>query len=73
MINFIATAELTVGKFCGGFVANDDPFAFFQTFECICLDTFELTLDENGYGICACPNEKTNVDGVCVQVFVKIR
>ena len=72
MINFIATADLTVGKFCDGFVENDDE-SFFDTFECICVDTFELTLDENGYGTCACAEGKINVDGVCVEVFVKNR
>ena len=70
MINFIATADLTVGKFCDGFVANND-LSFFETFECTCVDTFELILDANGYGICACAPGETNVDGACVKVFVK--
>ena len=72
MINFIATADLTVGKFCDGFVENDEPEEYFKTFECICVDTFELTLDANGYGTCACAEGQANVDGVCVKVYVKI-
>ena len=67
MINFIATAELSVGKFCDGFVLNDDLETFVETFTCICVDTFELTLDETGYGTCACADGFTNVDGVCVE------
>ena len=67
MINFIATAVLSVGKFCEGFVLNDDIYAFIETFTCICKDTFELTLDETGYGMCACASGETNVDGVCVK------
>ena len=67
MINFIATAELSVGKFCEGFVLNDDLDTFVETFECICVDTFELTLDATGYGTCACADGFKNVDGVCVE------
>lgn len=67
MINFIATAELSVGKFCEGFVLNDDIETFVETFTCICVDTFELTLDTTGYGTCACADGFTNVDGVCVE------
>ena len=67
MISFIATAELTVGKFCEGFVLNDDLDTFVETFTCICMDTFELTLDATGYGTCACAEDFTNVDGVCVE------
>lgn len=67
MINFIATAELSVGKFCEGFVLNDDLETFVETFTCICVDTFELTLDATGYGTCACADGFTNVDGVCVE------
>ena len=76
MINFVATAELTVGKFCEGFMIydNDDIETFVaNNFECICMDTFELTTDENGYGSCACASGETNVDGVCVKAFVKNR
>ena len=67
MINVIATATLSVGKFCEGFVLNDDLDVFVETFECICVDTFELTLDETGYGTCACAEGFTNVDGACVE------
>ena len=67
MIEFIATAELTVGKFCEGFIVNDDLDDFRETFTCICMDTFELTLDATGYGTCACASGETNVDGTCVK------
>ena len=67
MINFIATAKLSVGKFCEGFVENDELEEFRKTFTCICMDTFELTLDSTGYGTCACASGETNVDGVCVK------
>ena len=67
MLEFIASADPTVGKFCGGFVLNDVPEELFKTFECICIDTFELTLDATGYGTCACANGETNVDGACVK------
>ena len=73
MINFVATAELTINKFCEGFIENDDLETFVETFECICIDTFELTVDENGYGTCACASGFSNVDGVCVEAFVKNR
>lgn len=71
MINFIATAKLSAGKFCEGFVANDDIETFVETFTCICVDTFELTLDATGYGTCACADDFTNVDGVCVEARVE--
>ena len=67
MINFIATADLTIGKFCEGFVENDDIKVFVETFTCICKDTFKLTLDDTGYGTCACADGETNVDGACVK------
>ena len=67
MINVIATAKLSVGKFCEGFVENDELAVFVETFTCICKDTFELTLDATGYGTCACASGETNVDGVCVK------
>ena len=67
MINFIAAAGLTIGKFCEGFVENDDIEIFVETFTCICKETFELTLDATGYGTCACADGETNVDGVCVK------
>ena len=71
MINFIATAKLSVGKFCEGFVENDELEEFRKTFTCICMDTFELTLDSTGYGTCACASGETNVDGVCVKDWVE--
>ena len=76
MINFVATAKLTVGKFCEGFIAfeADDIEALADNnFECICIDTFELTVDENGYGTCACAIGFTNVGGTCVEALVKNR
>ena len=67
MINVIATAELSIYKFCEGFVLNDDLDTFVETFTCICKDTFVLTLDDTGYGTCACADGETNVDGACVK------
>ena len=67
MINFIATADLTIGKFCEGFVENYDISVFVETFTCICKDNFEFTLDATGYGTCACADGEINVDGVCVK------
>ena len=71
MIKVIATAKLSVGKVCEGFVLNDDLETFIKDFTCICVETFELTLDATGYGTCACSDGFKNVDGVCVEARVE--
>ena len=66
-LNFKASASLTVGKFCEGFVANDELVEFVKTFVCECEPTFETIVDPvTGYTTCFCADGQTQVDGACV-------
>ena len=67
-LKFKASASLTVGKFCEGFIANEDTF--FDTFVCECEPTFETIVDPiTGFTTCFCAYGQTQVDGVCVPDY----
>lgn len=62
--NFIALSEVSWGKFCAGFIANEATFL--DTFECICADTFVGT-EADGIVTCACGEDQSQVNGVCTS------